>query len=122
YTCGDCWNAVEGRCLTCAPRADAAPPETRRDMTVRVTPLDLAQPAAPIRVDPMTGVDASTNGAPAAGPAPAGLPPELEPIDLAVARAEAQAEADSRAEADARAQAEAQATAEAQAAERAKAE
>ena len=27
YTCGDCWNPGEGRCLTCAPMAGIAEPE-----------------------------------------------------------------------------------------------
>ena len=29
YTCGDCWNPSEGRCLTCAPMAGVAEPEFR---------------------------------------------------------------------------------------------
>src|SRR6185503_12961446 len=111
YTCGDCWNAVEGRCLTCAPRADAAPPETRRDMTVRVTPLDLAQPVAPIRVDPMTAVDASTNGAPAASSAPAAR---------AAGASQEQVDAEAAAVAAAQAAEEARAAAEALAAEQAR--
>src|SRR6185369_17142871 len=72
YTCGDCWNAVEGRCLTCSPTPDAAPPETRQDMLVRVAPIDLAQPSAQIVVDRlapnMVGADGSpTNGVPTDG-------------------------------------------------------
>src|SRR5207244_9933136 len=118
YTCGDCWNAVEGRCLTCAPTPDAVPPETRQDTLIRVTPVDLAQPPVPIRVDPraadvLAPADVPTDGIPTKGfpvdgmptdgrPADT-LPPELEPIDLAVARAEAKAQAEEavRAEAEA---------------------
>src|SRR3954463_9806954 len=37
YTCADCWNAVEGRCLTCAPMADAPAPITRTDTAVALT-------------------------------------------------------------------------------------
>ena len=69
YTCGDCWNAVEGRCLTCSPTPDAAPPETRHDTTVRLAPVDLAQPSARILAAPIADDAASSNGAP-----PAGLP------------------------------------------------
>src|SRR5262245_38059411 len=53
YTCGDCWNAVEGRCLTCAPTPDAIPPETRQDTLIPVRPVNLQQPQAPMRIDPM---------------------------------------------------------------------
>ena len=27
YTCGNCWNVEEGRCLSCSPRSDTAPAE-----------------------------------------------------------------------------------------------
>ena len=52
YTCGDCWNAVEGRCLSCAPTPDAAPPETRVDTTITLQPVDLAQAPAVLTADP----------------------------------------------------------------------
>jgi hypothetical protein len=100
YTCGDCWNAVEGRCLTCSPTPEAAPPETRSDRAVRLSAVDLAAASAPILVDPIAPA-AETNG----------LPPQLEPIDLAVARADAraQAEVEHRSEKETRAAASAKA-------------
>src|SRR5512132_332217 len=42
YTCSDCWNAVEGRCLSCAPTPEAAPPATRMDTAIKLPPLDVA--------------------------------------------------------------------------------
>jgi hypothetical protein len=100
YTCGDCWNVVEGRCLTCAPTAEAPPPETRSDTPVRLSAIDLAASSAPILIDPIVPAG-ETNG----------LPPQLEPIDLAVARADARAhaEAEQRSEEDTRAAASAKA-------------
>lgn len=45
YTCSDCWNAVEGRCLSCAPtpkppprRRGPTPPFTCRRWTARRPP------------------------------------------------------------------------------------
>ena len=105
YTCGDCWNVVEGRCLTCAPTPEAAPPETRSDTAVRLSALDLAAASAPILTDPMT--PAETNG----------LPPELPPIDLAIARAEARAQVDAEQRSDEETRAAASAKAEEAAAE-----
>src|SRR6185503_7084668 len=112
YTCSDCWNAVEGRCLSCAPTPDAAPPETRHDTMIRIAPVDLAQPSARVPTGAMTADPGASNGVPAetgptdsvpadalgadARPADA-LPPELEPIDVAVAKAEAAAKAESAA-------------------------
>src|SRR5215211_4069131 len=52
YTCADCWNAVEGRCLSCAPTPDAAPPETRHDIAVAVPPMDLAPAVVRMTVEP----------------------------------------------------------------------
>jgi hypothetical protein len=44
YTCGDCWNAVEGRCLSCAPTGESLePPAPRMDTAVVLPSLDLAQ-------------------------------------------------------------------------------
>ncbi|HXG25930.1 MAG TPA: hypothetical protein VNL94_03645, partial [Candidatus Binatia bacterium] len=58
YTCADCWNAVKGRCLTCAPTADATPPATRTDTTVAFGAVDVDVAAAAARggavVDPMS--------------------------------------------------------------------
>ena len=56
YTCSDCWNAVEGRCLTCAPVADAPAPTTRTDTSVSLAAghVHAAEPPArsPSPVDP----------------------------------------------------------------------
>src|SRR5829696_784200 len=49
YTCADCWNPVEGRCLSCAPTADSVEPTTRLDTAVHLPPMDLAP--APARLD-----------------------------------------------------------------------
>src|SRR3712207_3587309 len=53
YTCADCWNAVEGRCLSCAPTPEALPPSTRTDTLVELGAMDLARQTAPI-TNPMT--------------------------------------------------------------------
>jgi hypothetical protein len=52
FTCPECWNAVEGRCLTCAPTPDTpAIPETRMDTAVMLAPVELASPPAPMSVE-----------------------------------------------------------------------
>jgi hypothetical protein len=52
YTCGDCWNAVEGRCLSCAPTGESLePPSPRMDTAVVLPSLDLAQSRVPIDLD-----------------------------------------------------------------------
>ena len=52
YTCGDCWNAVEGRCLSCAPTGESLePPAPRMDTAVVLPSLDLAQSRVPIDLD-----------------------------------------------------------------------
>ena len=52
YTCGDCWNAVEGRCLTCAPTGETLePPAPRMDTAIVLPALDLAQARIPIDLD-----------------------------------------------------------------------
>src|SRR5262245_54385158 len=53
YTCADCWNAVEGRCLTCAPTPETLPPSTRGDTLVALGSVDLADPAGSV-ANPMT--------------------------------------------------------------------
>jgi hypothetical protein len=89
YTCGECWNPIEGRCLSCAPLPveEAAPPaEAILDVTV---PLVIPVVAAT---------------APAPGPA-AGLQATLEPgleaaaDAAAIQAAEAEAEAEAEVEA-----------------------
>ena len=56
YTCGDCWNAVEGRCLTCAPTAEALePPITRLDTTVPLASISVAPVDVPTAPPPMYG-------------------------------------------------------------------
>ena len=74
YTCGDCWNAVEGRCLSCAPTAEALePPATRMDTAIVLPPIDVAPGHLPIDLD----VDADLRNA---GPWIGGTPePETEP-------------------------------------------
>src|SRR5215208_4485856 len=42
YTCADCWNAVEGRCLTCAPTAESSLAATRVDNSIGAPPMDHA--------------------------------------------------------------------------------
>src|SRR6185503_6723251 len=45
YTCADCWNPVEGRCLSCAPTPEALAPVVRADTAVAldaVVALDAA--------------------------------------------------------------------------------
>jgi zinc-ribbon domain len=52
YTCGDCWNAVEGRCLSCSPTGESLePPAPRMDTTVVLPSLDLAQAHVSIDLD-----------------------------------------------------------------------
>jgi hypothetical protein len=89
YTCGECWNPIEGRCLSCAPLPveEAAPPaEAILDVTVPLV----------IPIVPAT--------APAPGPA-AGLQATLEPgleaaaDAAAIQAAEAEAEAEAEVEA-----------------------
>jgi hypothetical protein len=84
YTCGECWNPIEGRCLSCAPLPveEAAPPaEAILDVTV---PLVIPVVAAT---------------APAPGPA-AGLQATLEPGLEAAADAAAIQAAEAEAEAE----------------------
>jgi len=70
YTCGDCWNPVDGRCLSCAPTEEVLePPATRMDTSVVLPPLDVARSAAAITLD--DDVDLRD-----AGPWIGGAPPE----------------------------------------------
>jgi hypothetical protein len=140
YTCGDCWNAVEGRCLTCAPTPEAAePPATRVDTPVAVPPMDLAPPPAIIGAEeaaafdggPWIGSEAELQeklgideAAAIAAADAAALAAEEEMRRAAELAAEADAAAREAAEADAavRAAAEAEAQAAAEEATRAAAE
>jgi hypothetical protein len=88
YTCGDCWNAVEGRCLSCAPTPEAQPTATHMDSAIDLQPMDRGPTPAPMTVEPAT--------------ADAGQPP----FDMEALRALARAEAEARAAAEADAAAE----------------
>ena len=110
YTCGDCWNAVEGRCLTCAPTPEALAPATRADTRALVPPMDLAPTAVALLHAPET-IGLEGTGSPAA----------TMDLDLEQAREAARAEA-AAAEAAAEAQAAADARAATEAAEAAAAE
>ncbi len=69
YTCGDCWNVADGRCLTCAPMDGPAP-------------LAFTAPAATMAA----GATAATNGH-AAPPADENLWPEADLSQERLARA-----------------------------------
>jgi hypothetical protein len=100
YTCADCWNTVEGRCLSCAPTPDAAPPVTRVDTPVTLPRMDIALAAAPVL--PLEAMDGAT----------AAAAMEAAAEQAALADAAAIAEADARVAAQAAAaEAEAEATA-----------
>jgi hypothetical protein len=100
YTCADCWNTVEGRCLSCAPTPDAAPPETRIDTPILLGPMGLAPAPAPTHADPITG-DAAGTAVPVldgqADGAAARADAEAEALEEAAALAEADARAASMA-------------------------
>ena len=84
YTCAECWNAVEGRCLTCAPlpveeraavQAVAAPPAPPR-VAAPVAPRAVAPPS--IVVEPAATIEILPTPEPAeAAPQPE---PEQEPL------------------------------------------
>jgi hypothetical protein len=142
YTCSDCWNAVEGRCLSCAPTPDAAPPATRVDTAIPLAPVDLAPAPAPMHVETAVAptsaeVDAATEwaavdaaaaaaeaaeaaaaeaAAQAAVDADAATAAQAEAADAQRAAAEALAIAEAQEQAQAAAEAEARAAAEAEAA------
>jgi hypothetical protein len=88
YTCGDCWNAVEGRCLSCAPTAESLePPATRSDTAVALPPLDVAPARSPIDLEgDLRGAGPWIGGTPAAEPevevAVEAEPPQEEPAAL----------------------------------------
>lgn len=126
YTCGDCWNAVEGRCLSCAPTSEAMePPATRMDTAIVLPPMDLAPAPAPITFDDVELANAGPwiGGTPAT-PTPS-EPAELEPVaelesaEALDARLEARplTPAEPEAEVEAEAEAEAVAVAEVEVAE-----
>ena len=39
YTCPNCWNEAEARCLSCAPRPEAALPQFEQAPMAAATPL-----------------------------------------------------------------------------------
>jgi hypothetical protein len=106
YTCADCWNTVEGRCLSCSPTPDAAPPETRVDTPVLLAPVDQAPATAPSRPDLFV----------TEAPETAAHVPDLDETDVAARTAAEAAAAEAEAEAAATQAAEAEADAAAQAA------
>ena len=64
YTCADCWNAVEGRCLSCSPVPEAVEPMTRADTAVRLRPMGHAAASAPIYMEVAdAGAAAAANAA-----------------------------------------------------------
>ena len=73
YTCAECWNAVEGRCLTCAP------------MPVEELPAPVAAVAAPAAPPPIVVEAAPTIEI---LPTPEPVAPEPEPEPVAVIEAE----------------------------------
>jgi len=101
YTCGNCWNEVEGRCLSCAPH-----------LGHEFLPGAFAESAGGALIAEPNGH--GTNGYGEAAPIDAMAWPTADLMREDVAAAEAEARA--AAEAEARAAAEAQAAAEAEAA------
>jgi hypothetical protein len=88
YTCADCWNAVEGRCLTCAPmpEVEAAPVvEASLEPVVAEAPAEaaveaIAEPVAEAVSEPVVEpVEAATEPAEPAEPEPV-LATEPEPV------------------------------------------
>ena len=122
YTCGDCWNGPEGRCLTCAPE-EAAAAALEIDLgsasgSVFATGLLLEEPSADATVDDGEWTDADVSAGRLArvlGDAPteaaADQPDAAVAIEAAAAAAAAEAEAREREEAEAAAAAAAEAEA-----------
>jgi len=121
YTCGDCWNGPEGRCLTCAPE-EAAAAALEIDLgsasgSVFATGLLLEEPSADATVDDGEWTDADVSAGRLArvlGDAPteaaADQPDAAVAIEAAAAAAAAaEAEAREREEAEERERAEAEA-------------
>ena len=46
YTCGNCWNTADGRCLTCAPLPEVEPPAADLAEVVVAEPPEAAEPRA----------------------------------------------------------------------------
>jgi hypothetical protein len=110
YTCGDCWNAVEGRCLSCAPTPEAEPPATRVDTAVPLPPMDLAPLPAPMHAETPAAVSAAEAAAAAEWAALDAEAAAAEAAEAGIGQAEAD-EAARLAEAAARADEEAAAAA-----------
>src|SRR5512140_1177225 len=88
YTCAECWNAVEGRCLTCAPMPVEEPAPA-----VEATTAPLAAPPAvapssspPIVVEPAPTIEIL----PAPAPEPTAIV-EAEPAEVEGAPSEVEA-------------------------------
>jgi hypothetical protein len=45
YTCGNCWNEAEGRCLTCSPLPEVEPPAVFLGEAIAPEAPDVAEPA-----------------------------------------------------------------------------
>ena len=110
YTCGNCWNGVEARCLSCAPMAGAelavAPPEVSVDlerlMRLTASPAETAwsPPAEPepelvglseivVHADAPAAAPEEVDGVAAVEAAEAPEPVAAEVAEAAVAEAEA---------------------------------
>ena len=134
YTCGDCWNGPEGRCLTCAPDESAAAAEViglgSAAGSVFATGLLLEEPSGDATVDDGEWTDADVSAGRLARVLgdPSSEAAADQPDTTVAIEAAAEAEARERAEAEARERAEAEAAAaaavaaEAEARERAAAE
>ncbi len=92
YTCGSCWNAAEGRCLSCAPLPDSEPiedlePAARQAIADRLATIAAAPEGPPedetIRIAAWPAADlpaAAPEAAPVEPAAPEAAPVEAEPV------------------------------------------
>ncbi len=98
YTCGNCWNNEEGRCLSCAPRADTTlselEPSTSAAIAGRLAAI-VAPPAEPASDADAIGISAW----PASDLPPAPLELEEGPLD-GMAEAEVRSEPEAASPAD----------------------
>jgi len=85
YTCAECWNGVEGRCLTCAPMPLEEPAELPQALATTVmTPPTIA--ASPVAAAPVVAPSTATPPAPSptieirpTPPPEADVAPDVEP-------------------------------------------
>ena len=108
YVCGECWNAVEGRCLTCAPVEEPTAPVEAAATAASAMPAvvaDLAPPRIEVVGEPGTTaapVVAEPTEAVVAEPlAPEEAEPQAEAAGEAVGEAEAEPVAEAAGEAEA---------------------